>query len=87
MALKLLAAEDWHLHDLDGTRILVEVEILRLKIKFSHQQERIVKKLIELIELIDGRVMLNFDTQSNLVTAQFSSLPNSMTTLPLPKHT
>lgn len=66
MALKLLAAEDWHLHDLDGTRILVEVEILRLKIKFSHQQERIVKKLIE---LIDGRVLLNFDTQSNLVTA------------------
>lgn len=84
MALKLLAAEDWHLHDLDGTRILVEVEILRLKIKFSHQQERIVKKLIE---LIDGRVLLSFDTQSNLVTAQFSSLPNSMTTLPLPKHT
>ena len=75
MALKLLAAEDWHLHDLDGTRILVEVEILRLKIKFSHQQERIVKKLIK---LIDGRVMLNFDTQSNLVAAQFSSLPNSM---------
>lgn len=84
MALKLLAAEDWHLHDLDGTRILVEVEILRLKIKFSHQQERIVKKLIE---LIDGRVLLSFDTQSNLVTAQFSSLPNSMTTLPLSKHT